>query len=134
MKLSDGMVAVPCSVLLSNNYVIVEACSKNIMGSTNLAYSQKSQAKSSCQIFFKGLPLFHGKEKLAESSCPTTRCFIHPPLIFATQRLIVSVQHITLCISLLSQSLSTWYYLMSWKILYYSESYFAEVVCKNLHS
>ena len=32
---------VPCSALLSNNYVIIKACGRNIKGSTNLPYSKK---------------------------------------------------------------------------------------------
>ena len=62
------------------------------MGSTNLAYSRLS---------FQGLPLFLGKEKT--SKCiyfAAGHCFIHPPLFFATQSLITSLQHIKLCISL----------------------------------
>ena len=34
--------SLPCSVLLSNIYVILKACSTNITGSTNLAYSTPS--------------------------------------------------------------------------------------------
>ena len=48
-----------------------------------------------------------------------SRSFIHPPLIFGTDSLIISPQHtIKLCVSLLSQSLNSWYYLLSWKIFY----------------
>ena len=46
---------------------------------------------------------FLGKEKSAKYTYFATGCFfIHPPLIFATQSLITELQHIKLCISLLS--------------------------------
>ena len=41
----------PCSISLSNNSVIVKACSRNAMGSINLAYSEKSTYK-----FLSGFP------------------------------------------------------------------------------
>ena len=95
-----------CSVLLSNNFVIVKACSKNTTGSTDLPYSEKSQPRSSRQAFLSR-PSFLDTEKSAKCSCFVTGCcFIHPPLIFATERLIISLQHnIKLCISFHSQSL-----------------------------
>ena len=99
--------SVPCSFLLSNNFVIVKACSKNIMGSTNLVYNQRVNLKVPVRLSFQGLPSFLEAEKSAKCSYfATGYCFIHPPLIFATESLIVSLQHIIkLCISLLSQSL-----------------------------
>ena len=45
--------SVPSSVLLSNNYVIVKACSRNITGSTNVAYSEKSTSKFPSGFPFK---------------------------------------------------------------------------------
>ena len=98
--------SVPCSVLISNNYVIVKTCSRNITGSTDLAYSEKVNLQVSVQLSFQSLPSFLVKEKSATCTYfATRRYFIHPPLIFATQSLIISLQHIKLCISLLSQSL-----------------------------
>ena len=97
--------SVSCSILLSNNYVILKACGRNITGSTNLAYSKKVNLKVPVRLSFQGLPSFLDKEKLAECTYYVKGCcFIHLPLIFATQRLIISLQHIKLCISLLSQS------------------------------
>ena len=85
-------------ISLSNNYVTVKACSRNITGSTNLAY----------RLSFQGLPLFLDKEKSAECTYfATWGCFIHPPLIFATQSLITSLQHVKIYIGLLNQSLWT---------------------------
>ena len=111
--------SVPCSISLSNNYVTVKACSRNITGSTNLAYSEKVNLQVPFRLSFQALPSFLGKEKPAKCTYfATGRCFIHPPLIFATQSLIISRQHIKFCISLLNQSLWTLYYLMLWKILY----------------
>ena len=98
--------SVSCSVLLSNNYVIIKTCSKNIMGSTNLVYSEKVNPKVPVRLSFQCLPLFLVKEKLTKCSYFTTGyCFINPPIIFATQSLIISLQHIKLCISLPSRSL-----------------------------
>ena len=104
----------PCSVLLSNNFVIIKACSKS-MGSTNLAYSKNVNLKVSVRLSFQGFPLFLHTEKLAKCSCFVTGCcLIHPPLIFATKSLTIPLQHIIkLCISLISQNLNSWYYLMS---------------------
>ena len=135
--------SVPCSVLLSNNFVIVKACSKNIMGSTDPACSEKVDLEVPVRLSFQGLPSFLDAEKSAKcsyfasvdtgrklnvhktfrrypgrllnvlftfnlrpvSTGATGCCFIHPSLIFATGSLIISLQHINLCISLLSQSL-----------------------------
>ena len=44
--------SVSCSVLLSNNHVIVEGCSKNIMGSTVVGYSEKVNLKVSARLSF----------------------------------------------------------------------------------
>ena len=80
--------SVPCSVLLSNDYVIVEVRSRNITGSTNLAYSEKINLEDLVRLSCQGLPSFLDKEKSAKCSYfPTGRCFIHPLLIFATQSL-----------------------------------------------
>ena len=97
-----------CSILLSNNYVIVKACSRNIKGSTNLAYSKNINLQVPIKLSFQSFPLFPGKEKLTKCTYfATRRCFIHLPLIFTTQSLIISLQYIKLCISLLSQSMWT---------------------------
>ena len=49
---------------------------------------------------------FQTLEKLAKrTSFATGHCFIHPPIIFTPQSLIVPLQHIKPCIGLLSQSL-----------------------------
>ena len=62
------------------------------------------QARAS--ISFQDLLSFLGKEKSTKSTYfATERCFIHSRLIFVTQSLIISLQHIQLCINLLSQSL-----------------------------
>ena len=97
----------PCSVLLSNYLVIVKACSTNAMGSNDLAYSKKVNLKVPVRLSFQGLPSFLDTEMSAKCSYFATGCcFIHPTLIFATENLIMSLQHIIkLFISLLSQSL-----------------------------
>ena len=55
--------SVPCSVLLSNNFAIIKAYSKNIMDSTDLAYSEKVNLKFLVWLSFQGLPLFLDTEK-----------------------------------------------------------------------
>ena len=97
-----------CSILLSNNYVIIKACSRNIKGSTNLAYSKNINLQVPIKLSFQSLLLFPGKEKLIKCTYFATRRWcIHLPLIFTTQSLIISLQYIKLCISLLSQSMWT---------------------------
>ena len=94
--------SVSCSVLLSNNYMIVKACTRNI----NLAHSENVNLEVPVRVSFQTFSSFLGKEK--STKCiyfAIGRCFIHPLLIFATQSLIISLQHIMLCISLLIQSL-----------------------------
>ena len=82
------------------NCVIEIACSKDIMGHTNLAYSEKANLQVPIRLSFLGLPMFLGKEKSAKSTdFATGCCFI--------QSLIISLQHLKLCISLLNQSLGT---------------------------
>ena len=77
---------------------------RNITGSTNLAYSEKINLQVPVRLSFQGLSLFLGKEKLAKCTYfATGRYFIDPPLIFATQKLIISLQHIMLCISCLAK-------------------------------
>ena len=99
--------SVPCSVLQSNNFVIVKACSEKFMGSTDLAYSEKVNLKVPVRLSFQGLPSFRDTEKSAKCKYFAAGCcFIYPLLIFASESLIISLQHIIkLCISLLSQRL-----------------------------
>ena len=100
--------SVPCSVLLSNNYLTVKACNRNIKSSINLVYTENVNLKVHVRISFQSLPLFLGKEKSAKCSYfATGHCFIHLPLSFATLSLIISLRLIKLCISLHSQSLWT---------------------------
>ena len=76
------------------------------MGSTNLAFSKKVKLQVPVRLSFQGLPVFLGKEKSAKCTYfAKGRCFVHTPLVFATLSLIISLQHIKLFISLLSQSL-----------------------------
>ena len=94
--------SVPCSVLLSNYYMIIKPCSRNIKDSTNLAYSRNMNIEVPVRLSFQSLPLLFGKKKSTKYPYFETRhCFIHPPLIFATQSLIISLDHITLWFSLL---------------------------------
>ena len=75
--------SVLCSVLLSNNSVIVKAFSKNISSRTNVAYSEKVNLQVPIRLSFQGLPSFLAKEKLAKSTYfATGHYFIHPPLNF----------------------------------------------------
>ena len=55
-----------CFVSLSNNYVIVKAFSKNISGSTNLAYSKKVNLQVPVRFSFLGLPLFQNPPTLLQ--------------------------------------------------------------------
>ena len=97
---------VPCSVLLSNNYAVVKACSKNIWTAPIQRTAKKSTLQFSLRLSFQCLASFLGKKKSGKCTYfATGRCFIHPPLIFATHRLILALQHLTLCITLLSQRL-----------------------------
>ena len=76
------------------------------MGSTNLAFSKKFNLQVPIRLFFLGLPSFLGKEEFPYCTYFVTgRSFVHPPLMFASQSLIISLQYIKLCISLLSQRL-----------------------------
>ena len=76
------------------------------MGSTNLAYRENANLQVPIMLSFQQLPLFLGKEKSLKCTYfATDRCFIHRNLFFATQIIIILLQHIKLCISLLSQSL-----------------------------
>ena len=80
---------IPCSVLLSNNYVIVKACSRNITGSTSLAYSEKFNLQVPIRLPFQCLPSFLSKEMFTKYTYIMTGCcFVHPLLIFASQTLI----------------------------------------------
>ena len=119
-----------CSLSLSTNYVIVTGFSRNISGTTNLVHSEKGNLQVPVKLSFQSLSSFHDKEKSAKSTYfVTERCFIHPPLIFVTQILLISLQHIKLWISLLSQSL--WTLPITWwheRSTINSESCFAEVV------
>ena len=95
--------SVLCSVLLSSNFVIVKACTKKTMGSTDLAYSKKVNLKFPVSLSFQGLPSFVDTEKSSKFSYFVTRCcFIHPPLIFASDSLIIYHYSILLSFSLAS--------------------------------
>ena len=88
----------------------------------NLLYSEKVNLQLPARVSFQGLPLLLGKEKSAKCTYFVTgHCFIHLPLIFSTQRLIISPQHIKLCLWTLC---ITWCY----------ERSFTEVVSKSLVS
>ena len=94
--------SVPCSVLPSNK--------------------KEHEHMGSARLSFQGLPLFLGKEKSAKCTYFVTgHCFIHLPLIFSTQRLIISLQHIKLCLWTLC-------------IMWCYERSFTEVVSKSLVS
>ena len=64
--------SVLCSVSLSNKYVIIKACSKNITGSTNLAYSKKVNLQVPVRLSIQGLPI--SLAKLAK--CTSKHIFI----------------------------------------------------------
>ena len=76
------------------------------MGGTNLVYSEKVNLLP-IKLSFQDLPSFLGREKSAKCTYFATKRFVHSSLIFASQSLVISLQHIKICISLLSQSLST---------------------------
>ena len=126
------------SQMKSNNYVLVKVCSRNITDSTNLAYRKKSNCKFLSGFPFKAFHyLFLGKEKSWKYTYfATGHCFIHPFLIFVTQRvLIIWLQDIKLCISLHNQSL--WILCITLcheRSFIINESYFAEVVNKTLNA
>ena len=78
-----------CFVLLSNNHVIVKACSMNITGSTNLAYSESVNLQFPVRLSFQSFSSFLGKQKSAKCTYFATGfCYIHYPLNFATQSLL----------------------------------------------
>ena len=136
-SLRRHMPSVACCVLLWNNYVIVKACSRNITGSTNLAYSEKVNLQVHVRLSFQSLLLFFGKEKSTKCTYfPTEHSCINLPLIFVTQSLVISLKHIKLCISLLSQSLCVNTHITYWheRSSVNSESYFMEMVNKILNS
>ena len=60
--------SVPCSVLLSSSFVIVKACTKNAMGSTDLAYSENVNLKVPMRLSFQGLTSFLDIEKSSKCS------------------------------------------------------------------
>ena len=126
--------SIPCFVMLSKNYVIKKARSRNIMGSTSLVYSKKVNLKIPVRLSFQCLPLFLGKEKSGKCTYfATDHCFIHPPLILNTQMLITSLQHIKPCISLHNQSLWTLCIIYCHeKSSINVESYFADMIIKTL--
>ena len=97
--------SLPFSISLSNIYVTVQACSRNITSSTNLANREKVNLQVPIRLSFQGRSSFLDKEKSAECTCMGSGCyFIHPSIIFSIQSFI-SLKHIELYISLLSQSL-----------------------------
>ena len=61
--------SVPCSILLSNKYVIVKAFSRNITGSTNLAYSEKANLQVSVMLPFQDL--LSSMAKKSRQNAPT---------------------------------------------------------------
>ena len=69
--------SVPCSVSLSNNYMIVKAFSRNITGNTNLAFSKNVSLQLPVRLSFQGLSSFLVKEKSAKCT------------YFATERVIL---------------------------------------------
>ena len=79
--------SVPCSVLLSDNYVIVRAHSRNIEGSTNQHTAKKSAFKFLSGFPFKAFLCSLVKKSLQNAPTLRRNFFIHPPLIFATQSL-----------------------------------------------
>ena len=117
---------VPCSISLSNKYVILKTCSRNITGSTNLAHSGKVNLQVPVSLSLQSLSSFLGKEKLAKYTSATGRCFY-------SELNYVTTLHIKFCISLA-------------KVCEHSVlpnikkdpllivSYFAEVISKNLIS
>ena len=105
--------------------MIVKPCSRNITDSTICHTVKKSAYEFPLRFPFKAFLC-----SLAKKSWQNSCSFIHPPLIFATQSLIISLQHIKLCISLFRQCLATLgiTYVMKTPVLIVS--YFAEVVSK----
>ena len=107
------------SISLSNIYMTIKTFSRNITSSTNLAHRENTNPQVPIRLSFEGFSSSLGKEKSTKCTYfASGHCFIHPPLIFPIQGLIMSLKHAKLCINLLSQSLWTLYYLMLWKTLY----------------
>lgn len=100
----------PCSVLVWDNYIILKVCNWKITSKATLVFSGKIdlyfliEISSEMQLVFARI-LFYPPS-------------LHPLLIFAAQGLIISLECMKLCISLLGWSLKTWYFLVSWEILY----------------
>ena len=68
--------SVPCFVLLSNNYVIVKAFSRNIMACTNLAYSEKVNLQVSIELSLSRPSFIPWQRKVGkiELLCDKTFC------------------------------------------------------------
>ena len=119
---------VPYSVLLSNNYVIIRPCSRNIMGSTIQCTAKKSTYKFSSHFPFKAFLC-----SLAKKIWQIAHSFINPPLIFAIQSLIISQQHMhsLVCLAKVFEHLVLPNVM---KALLLINRYFAEGVSKILNS
>ena len=104
--LRDHKLLLPCSVLWSDNRMIVKACSRNTTcEATNQIYKENINLK--LRLSFQGLPLFPGQGKSAKCSYfPRGCCFTHSPLIFATQSLVILLS-VTFCINLFDKNLWT---------------------------
>ena len=75
-------------------FVTVKPCHRNITTSTNLGYSDKVNLQVPVYLSFQGLSAVLGKEKWVKYTYFTAWCCFILPLIFATQSLIISLQHI----------------------------------------
>ena len=102
----------PCSV--SENYVILRACSWNITSKLTLVYNEKITLEVSHWLSFQGLTPFLSRGKLAKCTQFLTECCC--PLIFACQSLIISLERIRFCISLLDLSLQKLIFLFHEKV------------------
>ena len=109
--------SVPCSVLLSNNYVIIKASGRN-MASINLG--KRSVYNFPFDFSLKAFLCSLAKRSPQNASNLWQDVVIYHPKIFATQSLIILLQLTKLCISLLRWSSIN------------SENYFAEVLNKDL--
>ena len=103
--------------------------------STNLAYSKKATYKfPSGFSFIAFLRLLPKKVAKMHTDFVTGRCFVHPPLIFATYSLIISLQHISFVLVCLVKVCEHSALTSVMKDPPLIVSYFAEVVKKTLIS
>ena len=118
--------SLPCSILLSNNYVIIKTCIRNIKGQHQSRLQQKSQLKSFRQAFLSWPSFIPWQRKVCKMHILCNRTLFYPSSLnscYSELNYLTTAYNISLCISLLSQSFPI-----------NNESYLVEVVSESLNS